>query len=760
MRKIILALSVAAMLPLASQAQRYLGIATSNWSGTNSLYLNPANIADSRHKFSIDLLSGNFGIDNNLATLSFSKFREAVSNSEDFSDAFTFNNKEQFSVIMPMVEVRGPGVMVSIGSKHAIALTTRGRILNQFHNFNQNLFKLITDTVATDLTQNQQLKANDFNWTAQGWSEIGLTYGGVIYDKGEHMVKGGLTLRYLMGAAYISVLSKNINAVYNYQPGVDATLTLTNTDFQYSQANSSGLLNGEFGDQLGKNAGKGMGADLGVVYEWRPNKQNYTYDMDGKTGIIDRSRNSYLLRFSAAITDIGSIKYTNSSNLVFNTNSTTPAVVKGTEIADIIDDTAALSHYLEARGMTAQRNTNSTKVKLPTMMVIGVDYHAYKKFYVNATYMGNVASHSKPGNTFYGQFTITPRYDTRIFSVGLPITYSSLSSTIRAGLGIRAGGFFLGSDDIIAFGKRYSANFYFGAYVPINHKKPKDSDGDGVSNRKDKCPHEKGVWEMQGCPNPDKDGDGVLDKDDLCPDVAGSKTAQGCPDADMDGVADAEDRCPEQAGPVAMQGCPDRDNDGVTDIDDVCPDQPGLAQFQGCPDTDNDGIADNEDKCPNDAGPIANQGCPDSDNDGVADNVDKCPTVPGTASNSGCPEVSVEVKKRLAFAATAIQFETGKATIKKTSNKILDEIVQILNDYPDYNMSIEGHSDNIGNAANNLKLSKERANSVRNYFIAKGIAPERLQAEGFGDTKPVASNKTAAGRAKNRRVMMDLKLKD
>src|ERR1044071_3301555 len=254
---------------------------------------------------------------------------------------------------------------------------------------------------------------------------------------------------------------------------------------------------------------------------------------------------------------------------------------------------------------------------------------------------------------------------------------------------------------------------------------------------------------MRGCPDPDKDGDGVMDRDDNCPDVAGSKTAAGCPDADMDGIADAEDRCPQDAGDAGMQGCPDRDKDGIADIDDACPDQAGLAQYKGCPDTDNDGIADNEDQCPQLAGPMANRGCPDSDNDGIADNEDKCPQVAGTKNNSGCPEVKAEVKKRLAFAATAIQFDLGKATIKKTSDKVLDEVVAILNDYPDYDMTIEGHSDNVGNAAKNLQLSKDRANAVKNYFISKGIDASRLSSEGYGDTKPVASNKTGAARAKN-----------
>jgi len=91
---------------------------------------------------------------------------------------------------------------------------------------------------------------------------------------------------------------------------------------------------------------------------------------------------------------------------------------------------------------------------------------------------------------------------------------------------------------------------------------------------------------------------------------------------------------------------------------------------------------------------------------------------------------------------------------------LLDEIVKILNDYPDYMMTIEGHTDNVGSDEVNLKVSRERANSVKNYFVSKGISTDRLSAEGYGESRPVANNKTAAGRAKNRRVAMDLKLKD
>lgn len=764
MRKVRLLFLLAVMLPMISQAQRYIGISTSNWSGTNGMYLNPANIADSRHKFTIDLFSLNLGVNNNLAQLNNGLSGLTKIGDDGVSSALNFQNQSQFSLLAPYLEVRGPGVMVSINSKHSFAISTRVRAMNQFHNFNQDLYRTITDsTYRIDPSNNQPvgINADAFNYTTHAWSEIGLSYGGVIYDGGKHFVKGGLTVRYLMGAAYIGTVSTGIDAVA--YPNRDS-LRITNTNITFGSNITSGNgVSSEISDYLG-GGGSGLGGDLGFVYEWRPNIDKYKYDMDGKTGISDRSKNKYKLRVSASVVDFGSIKYTNNN---FRANISTinnqPAVMKGSELADSIGNYQDLKRYAQNNGLSVDSSTggSTTKVYMPTTLILGVDYHAVKGLYVNAMFMSNMAKRENFGTSFYNQLTVTPRWDMRAVSLGVPLTYDFLTKSIKYGLGIRLGGFFLGSDDLTGIiGKKgYGANFYLGASIPINNKKPKDSDGDLVSNKKDKCKNEKGVWEERGCPNPDKDGDGVLDKDDTCPDVAGSKTAAGCPDADLDGVADAEDRCPSEAGAVAMQGCPDRDADGVADIDDACPDVAGLAQYKGCPDTDGDGIADNEDQCPNAAGPLANQGCPDTDNDGIADNMDKCPTVPGTRDNYGCPEVSVEVKKRLAFAATAIQFDLGKATIKKTSNKLLDEVVKILNDYPDYNMTIDGYTDNTGNAERNLQLSKERANSVMNYFISKGIDANRLKADGHGIENPVASNKTAAGRAKNRRVVMDLKLK-
>lgn len=256
----------------------------------------------------------------------------------------------------------------------------------------------------------------------------------------------------------------------------------------------------------------------------------------------------------------------------------------------------------------------------------------------------------------------------------------------------------------------------------------------------------------------DTDGDGIYDIDDACPTVAGLAQFNGCPDTDGDGIEDSKDDCPTVPGLAEFNGCPDRDGDGIIDAKDACPDVKGIAKFGGCPDPDRDGdgIINEKDKCPDVAGSFIAQGCPDKDGDGVMDNEDKCPEVAGPASNKGCPEVKEEVKKRLAFAARNIQFETGKATIKPVSFKILDEVASILKEYPYYDVNVDGHTDNVGDDAKNLKLSQDRAAAAVTYLTGKGIAASRLVSAGYGETKPVGDNKTAAGRASNRRVEFNL----
>jgi OmpA-OmpF porin, OOP family len=315
-----------------------------------------------------------------------------------------------------------------------------------------------------------------------------------------------------------------------------------------------------------------------------------------------------------------------------------------------------------------------------------------------------------------------------------------------------------------------------------------DRDKDGVLDLVDRCPDVFGMAEMGGCP--DRDGDKVVDIDDKCPDLVGLATMMGCPDSDEDGIGDTDDDCPKVKGLAAFKGCPDTDNDGIKDADDKCPTEAGLAANMGCPvkDKDGDGIPDDKDKCPNEKGPASNngcpavaiadrdadgvadkddacpdvkgtaagKGCPDTDNDGIYDNMDKCPTQAGIAANKGCPEIKQEVKEKLANLIKNVQFETGKATLLAKSNAVLDEVVGIMAQYPEYSLTISGHTDNQGDAKVNQTLSEKRAKTCYDYLASKGVSTSRMSHAGYGSTQPISDNATKAGRDMNRRVDFNL----
>lgn len=306
--------------------------------------------------------------------------------------------------------------------------------------------------------------------------------------------------------------------------------------------------------------------------------------------------------------------------------------------------------------------------------------------------------------------------------------------------------------------------FYPGRLEEKKEEPLPDTDGDGVPDKLDLCPDIAGLPQFNGCP--DMDGDGVPDYQDKCPKVPGLKNMDGCPDTDSDGVADNDDECPNVPGPKENKGCPvkiqDRDGDGVPDNVDKCPDLAGAASNNGCPeppktnDRDGDGIADNVDKCPDKAGPKIYDGCPDTDGDGVPDHLDKCPNTKGPVSNNGCPEISKEDKKTLDVAMRAVQFETGKATLKQESYGILKQVANILTRYPDYNLMINGHTDNVGSPVANQDLSEKRAKACLEYLALQGIAKGRMNALGYGESRPISDNNTEIGRSLNRRVEFTL----
>lgn len=248
---------------------------------------------------------------------------------------------------------------------------------------------------------------------------------------------------------------------------------------------------------------------------------------------------------------------------------------------------------------------------------------------------------------------------------------------------------------------------------------PGDLDADGVPDDVDQCLGPRETWngfeDEDGCPDdPDTDGDGILDSKDLCPTAA----------EDRDQYQD-EDGCPDE----------DDDLDGIPDLLDACPrsgeDLDGYEDQDGCPE-------------------------PDNDQDGVPDVDDQCPNTPGEKDREpkGCPikDPLVLVTDCEVKITQQIHFALGKDTIKPESYPILDAVTDVLVKNASFQIEVQGHTDDKGSDSYNLDLSNRRAHAVRKYLVARGIAPERLAARGYGKDVPLVPNISEENRSLNRRV--------
>lgn len=572
------------------------------------------------------------------------------------------------------------------------------------------------------------------------------------------------------------------------------------------------------GELLKKYSNWGLGFDIGVTYEFRPKYQDYKYDMDNKTNLWRKDQNKYKLRVGAALNDIGGMRYKKGSlsrNFSFQTGVFDLQEFDGVKGFRSLDSSLI---DLSTRGdVTFRDDDGEFFMNLPTHANIDVDYNIWRNIYANYYMRINMLFFKDKNAVHYPHnFALTPRWDHRWWGVSVPLSYNTTSG-FRYGLGLRAGPLVIGTGDmkpIFAAGrdtKLSGADFYIALKIPILNPKPKDRDKDKVSDKLDKCIDVYGVWAFKGCP--DTDNDGIQDSEDDCPLDSGLVEFKGCPDTDGDGIMDKLDSCVTEAGIPEFNGCPDTDGDGIMDKEDDCPTEAGLAEFKGCPDSDMDGLKDSEDRCPMVPGPRSNKGCPlkllhllDSLNEIVLTdsldlsedhfmyknlpkdkshlfemeisdgdyppfidldlvNNDSISTIRAfrkednryayTFVKKGASLVlSTEEQEVLNTAFKNLEFETGKAKIKETSLPSLIELANLLKKKPDWGLKIEGHTDNVGKASNNLKLSKLRATAVKDFLVENEVDAARFEVLWFGHTKPIDSNKTPEGRQKNRRVEM------
>lgn len=454
MKKAILASCIAACT-LPASAQQQLGIATDNYNTLNSLYINPANLGACKEKFAINLFSFGLGVDNNLGKLV--SVSDISTNGSDVTIFKPNGSGGKFSMMVPSIELRGPAFLYRINAKHAVALTTRVRAFNQFNNFDRSLYVSLNDPSSVN-TAYIAYNANNFNWTAHLWSETGLTYGGEVFSNDMFSVRAGATLRLLRGIGYVGFKGKNMDV--NYTAANDS-FRANNTDVEFAtniRSIDEGLADNVSGRLTGNGGGaKGFGADIGAVLTYKKSP-----DEDGYTGL-----------FSFAVRDLGSIKYNTSSYVTVLGNG----AFKASELGDNVDNYQQFRSYIATKGFVVDTGTATRTVYMPTNFVVAADYKAYKRLYVNATFVGNLASDIRFGSKYYSQLTVTPRFQSKVFTVAMPVSFNMLANNLRMGLGFRLYAFYMGSDDMLAmFGSSYGFNMYMGAMIPI-YKKAKNKSG-------------------------------------------------------------------------------------------------------------------------------------------------------------------------------------------------------------------------------------------------------------------------------------------
>lgn len=682
-----------------SKAQSYTGFLTDNYSGVISTIANPANIVDSRYKTDINLAAANFGIGNDYYGVN---VLDALSNDYDFDLEATKSPSNDNNIILNL-DVMGPSFMFNLNKKSSLALFTRARSIININEINGNTI----DEVDNDNTNDFLVNEGDFNLFGQAWGEFGLTYARILMNNQQHFLKGGLSLKYLQGAGSGYIQGKNVTINYDEDGAGLNGASITSTG-ALSFGRFDNFDNDNYEYDLPE--ATGFGVDLGFIYEWRPNHQDYTKTNANGDSYTLKHKNKYKLKLGLSITDIGAINYKNGEEDVYDITSS--VTEDDFDNADDIEDFLNNFYTLSASNI-------GYKTKLPTALHLTADWSFTKNLFVNLnTDLSLIKKGADNASRIANIASLTPRYESRFFSFYVPLSLIE-NNGFQAGAGLRLGMLYLGSASVLSVltsDDTKGADAYIGTKISLKHRKTRDRDEDGVIDKLDACPKVAGPIENNGCPWGDNDDDGILDN---------------------------EDACPETTGPIDNKGCPWGDQDGDT-------------------------VLDNVDACIDVAGPAANNGCPfkDTDADGVLDKDDNCIDIAGTVANKGCPEV-VEVKKVIPVVTEAVQqslnayaktilFNSGKSSIKTESNTVLNEIVKILGEYPTAKFSIEGHTDSAGSDDSNQKLSESRASAVMAFLISNGVASSRLKSTGYGESNPIANNATAAGRAENRRVEINL----
>ena len=474
-------------------SQQWLGISSSNYSGTYGIYNNPANVADTRYKFFLNLAGGNIEVANNYAswgapysligiltnTVS-DKYRSA-NGAILYKNSYTKEDLEnKTSTAFMGADIRGPSIMYTFEKyKFSVGLTTRMRLLTNLSNTTTPIARILVNGTALPAIYGIAQNDNHFVMNMNGYVEMGLTFGMVIREQDENFLKAGLTVKRVNALMNVHYLGNDVDYMIDR---VAARPKRQNVFFEnaqgtYGLTKSGALESASFSpDWLFGNAGagSGYGFDAGIVYEYRPDYKNYDIKLKDRW-TTDGTQNKYLYKIGIALLDIGRMKY-NNPNYVFQTDIAETGVLVAPGTFNKIDSPEKLYQQMNTAFGLQETNYHHDFISaLPTAFSANFDYHYSQKFYLSASWIQSLRNPRVQGMNQPSLIAVTPRWEAKWLEVSLPLVLMNGYRNFTVGLAGRAGPLFIGTDNLgglLNIGNPRGINAYFGLFLPILRKLP------------------------------------------------------------------------------------------------------------------------------------------------------------------------------------------------------------------------------------------------------------------------------------------------
>jgi len=425
-----------------SQSQNYIGLNTDNYSGIYTLTYNPANVVSSKYRtdiniFAVSSFAGSDYFDINISDLS------NIGDDFDFEDDIVTSPSDNNNFFVN-ADIMLPSFMMNLSDKSSIGLLLRLRAFANVRDINGVLFENLVNDF--DDGEDFDFQSQNLATVNHAWGEIGLTYGRILIEKPKHMLSGGATFKYLMGAGVTYANTPDLTG--NYEA---ATETLTTNGFLNYGSNID--IDEDF-DFSFEDSPSGFGLDIGFNYEYHPDRE----ENDG----LKHYQSNYKFKISASVTDIGSISYENSTVYSYDMNDS----VSVSDIGDIRD-------FLD-ESYKSEETSSNIKINLPTAFHLMFDYRLTSKWLLNAqANLSLVGDDQLQSNNIINTYTLTPRYQTRVFSFLTPVSIRE-HGDFAWGAGIRLGPFTVGSGSVFSnllSDNSQTTDVFVGFKVPIYRKK-------------------------------------------------------------------------------------------------------------------------------------------------------------------------------------------------------------------------------------------------------------------------------------------------